>query len=478
MLLGIVPLLLLLFKPMGGYAQNSWQHSNEELTATGIRNQRITVADNGDVLAVAENAAFTHPALTDTVVVNYSSVSANLDRDVSIWKENSIRPLVFYFPFDSHLLIRSYAHNADILTRLDNLLDSGPINESIDEIEIIGACSPVGSEEYNMKLALSRCVMLRTYLRRQHPGVIEKLPIRFNIIGIDSIGYNILKAQNPTATEKETWNKLQYAAIRLKTKNNAPPQPEAPQHISDNPPQQPLRDTIFLKCDTVYVTTTQYIHTERMPKTSTPLYLGIKTNLLHDALLLPNLAVEWYMGNKWSLTLEGNWSWWTFDRPIQNLWYHRIQTVGMEVKRWFKSAYPLHGHALGVYSMVGNYDVRFFAENEYTKGYLSNLSWGAGVTYAYSLPIARRFNLEFALGVGYMGGRYYKYNYCTQHNHWAQQAAYNRNYVGPTRASVSLVWLPGAANDEKSRKKYANQQQRKYQQYMVKTEYETNKRRK
>lgn len=225
-------------------------------------------------------------------------------------------------------------------------------------------------------------------------------------------------------------------------------------------------DTVY-KTDTVYITTTQYIHTEKLPKTRAPLYLAIKTNLLYDALLLPNLAVEWYMGKQWSLMLEGNWSWWTFDRPIQNWWYHRIQTGGVELRRWFKSPYPLHGHALGVYSMIGNYDVRFFAEDEYTKGYLSNLSWSAGLSYTYSLPIARKLNLEFGLAIGYVGGRYYKYNYCMTHKHWAQQGVYNRKYIGPTRVGVSLVWLLGAGNDEKSRNSYAAWQKQKRDRYIV-----------
>jgi hypothetical protein len=169
------------------------------------------------------------------------------------------------------------------------------------------------------------------------------------------------------------------------------------------------------------------------------------------------------MGKDWSLLVEGNWSWWTFDRPIQNWWYHRIQTGGIDLRKWVKSPYPLHGHALGAYTMVGNYDVRFFTKDEYTKGSLSYQSWSAGLSYTYSFPIARRLNLELGLSVGYMGGRYYEYDYCMEHNHWAQRAMYNRNYFGPTRVGLSLVWLLGAGNDEKSRNIYLTRKNKKYQ---------------
>jgi hypothetical protein len=206
--------------------------------------------------------------------------------------------------------------------------------------------------------------------------------------------------------------------------------------------------------------------TENAPareREKTPVYAVLKTNLLYDAALLPNLSVEWYMGKDWSLAAEGNWSWWTFDRPIQNWWYHRIQVGGIELRKWVKSPYPLHGHALGVYTMLGNYDVRFFTEDEYTKGSLSYQSWSAGLSYNYSFPIARRLNLEFGVAFGYMGGRYYEYDYCLTHDHWAQRAMYNRNYFGPTRIGLSLVWLLGAGNDEKSKNIYLTRKNKKNQ---------------
>lgn len=183
-----------------------------------------------------------------------------------------------------------------------------------------------------------------------------------------------------------------------------------------------------------------------------PLHIAVKTNLLYDAVFLPNLTVEWYIGKQWSLAAEGNWSWWKFDRrPIQNTWYHRIQAAGIELRRWFNSPYPLHGHAVGVYSMIGNYDLRLFVKDEHTQGYLSRRSWSAGLSYAYSFPIAHRLNLELGLAVGYMGGRYYRYDYDMTYNHWAQLGKYNRNYVGLTRVGVSIVWLPGIGNEKKSR---------------------------
>lgn len=431
-----------------------------------IGNQRITIASNGDILSVSESEYISNAYHNDTVIVSYSDVSVDVNRDISVWK-GDYYPSVFYFPIDRHLLMRDYRNNAIMLNALDELAISKQVAASLDTIEIIGACSPIGGEEYNLKLALSRCMALRSYLRWMHLPFAESFPIKFNIIGVDKLGYSILKEQSPSLTEKQIWDRLQYAAIRLKMKDGSYIIPgsenqKIPPVIEE--PLQNLRDTVFLKCDTVYIMTTQYIRAEEPVRTPTPVYVALKTNLLYDAALLPNLTAEWYIGKQWSLAIEGNWSWWTFDRPVQNQWHHRIQSAGIELRHWFKSPYPLHGHALGVYSMIGDYDVRLFAKDEHTTGYLSYQSWSAGLSYAYSFPIANRFNLEFGLAFGYLGGQYYKYDYCMTHKEWTKRSKHNRNYIGPTRVGVSLVWLLGAGNDEKSRNKYAARQKQKHEQ--------------
>ena len=180
-------------------------------------------------------------------------------------------------------------------------------------------------------------------------------------------------------------------------------------------------------------------------------YFALKNNLLYDAVLLPNLTAEAYLGKQFSLAIEGNWSWWTFKKPVKSKSFYRIQSLGAEFRYWFKSPYPLQGHAVGVYSMVGDYDIRLFTKNENSKGSLSYGSWSAGFSYAYSMPLVDRVGLEFGLAVGYLGGKYYDYNYCIMHERWEQQAKYNRRYIGPTRVGVSVVWQLGNGNNTRNK---------------------------
>ena len=69
------------------------------------------------------------------------------------------------------------------------------------------------------------------------------------------------------------------------------------------------------------------------------------------------------------------------------------------------------------------------------------MNYAAGLEYGYSLPIASRLNLDFAIGVGYWGGTYYEYLPIDDCYVW--QATKQHKWFGPTKAEITLVWLLG-----------------------------------
>ena len=92
---------------------------------------------------------------------------------------------------------------------------------------------------------------------------------------------------------------------------------------------------------------------------------------------------------------------------------------------------------------VGYSDVEFGG-----RGYqMPHFGFGGGVEYGYSAPIARRLNLDFSLGIGYQGGTYHEY--VPIDNHYVWQSTRKRNWFGPTKLEVSLVWLIGRGNYHK-----------------------------
>lgn len=67
-----------------------------------------------------------------------------------------------------------------------------------------------------------------------------------------------------------------------------------------------------------------------------------------------------------------------------------------------------------------------------------------GVSYGYSLPLTSRLNMDFTLGLGYLGGIYKEYLPIDDHYVW--QKTRRMNWFGPTKAEISLVWLIGRGN--------------------------------
>jgi hypothetical protein len=143
-------------------------------------------------------------------------------------------------------------------------------------------------------------------------------------------------------------------------------------------------------------------------------------------------------------------AWWQ-NGASSKFW--RVYGGDFYVRKWFgqkAEENPFAGHHIGVYAQLLTYD---FCLGD--KGYMGGqpggniwdkLQYGYGVEYGYSLPIARRLNLDFTLGLGYMGGTYHEYRIADDCKVW--QATKNRNWFGPTKAEVSLVWLLGRSNNK------------------------------
>ena len=177
-------------------------------------------------------------------------------------------------------------------------------------------------------------------------------------------------------------------------------------------------------------------------------YMAVKTNMLYDALLVPNIGVEAYFGKDWSVAANLMYAWWKTDRRH---WYWRTYGGDLSVRKWLgkaAKAKPLTGHHLGVYGQIFTYDFETGG-----KGYIGGkpggtlwdkMNYSAGVEYGYSLPVAYRLNIDFSIAVGYWGGTYYEYK--PVDNCYVWQSTKERHWFGPTKAEVSLVWLIGRGN--------------------------------
>lgn len=158
--------------------------------------------------------------------------------------------------------------------------------------------------------------------------------------------------------------------------------------------------------------------------------LAVKTNLLYDAALLPNIEVEWRFNSDWSVALEGGVAWW--GRYSHNRSY-RLALIDPEVRRWIRPRGPWHGLYVGIFAGGGIYDL----QNSSRRGYRGEGAMG-GVSAGYMWPISRCLSLEAEIGAGYLYTRYKEYQPLDGHHVYKRTK--DLNYVGPLKVKFSLVW--------------------------------------
>lgn len=153
--------------------------------------------------------------------------------------------------------------------------------------------------------------------------------------------------------------------------------------------------------------------------------VALKTNALYLATTTLNAGVETALGSRTTLELAAAYNPWTFrsDRKM-----HLI-LLQPELKLWmcekFEGSFvDFHLHGAQYY---GGFSSRLY------DGWLA----GAGVGYGYDWILSPHWNLEAEIGAGF-ARLWYKESpnlpclKCQERKH--------RNYIGPTKAALSLVY--------------------------------------
>lgn len=355
---------------------------------------------------------------------------------------------------------------ADIKATLDN---EGVLPDSL---VIISSTSPEGPADFNRRLALERAANARQLLVDLFPqfdatkirtesrtndwsGLIlmlkrdntlkhrdqllqiltddtvedKNLALRRNPEAFAEIGeamlYNMRTASVTISVLKTDDNVDEFATAQPQPEAKPEPKPQTQPQPQPEPEPQPEPAPYVDPCN--------------------PFYMAVKTNMLYDLALVPNIGLEFYLGH--NLSIAGNWmySWWKSDPKA---WYWRTYGGDLALRWWFggkAQEKPLQGHHIGLYGQIVTYDFETGG-----MGYLGDKwTYGGGLEYGYSLPVAKRLNIDFTLGVGYLGGEYKEYLPIDGHYVW--QATKMRHWFGPTKAEISLSWLIGCGNYNKGK---------------------------
>lgn len=188
--------------------------------------------------------------------------------------------------------------------------------------------------------------------------------------------------------------------------------------------------------------------TIRQSQPVAPVYL--RTNLL---LPLLNAGAECPLGDSWSVGADVYWPW--MPRNASHKSCTQAFGVGVEGRYWLGSdrrpGSRLLGHSVGAFGMWGYYDLG----RNYTgdQGHF----YAGGLDYLYAKPIFKgKMHLELSLGVGYFYSNSIHYRVYEEGGKGYHDRLYRnkRSYIGPLKASVSLVLpLQGGKSKSKTGKK-------------------------
>lgn len=170
--------------------------------------------------------------------------------------------------------------------------------------------------------------------------------------------------------------------------------------------------------------------------------VAVKTNLLSDGVLSPNLGIEVGLSPKWTLDVSGQFNGWQLSHDRR--WKHWALQPG--VRYWLCDRFG--GSYFGAYMHGGQYnmggfdgkinflgtDARKLEESRYQGWFV-----GGGVSYGYAFVLDRHWNLETEIGIGYSYTRYDRFR-CAGCGKKVETDK-THHYVGPTKLAVNLVYL-------------------------------------
>ena len=387
--------------------------------------------------------------------------------------QDSLRTTIYFRPGYSllELSYRDNAANMKALTQGIQTIKGNPCVQ-LQHIRILSAASPEGNSALNKRVAKRRGERLRDYLK-------ETLVLPDSIFTVSSAGEDWQGLASLIAKEKTPWRNKALQIIRHTpewvTRNGkvVDGRKRQLQNLDGGKAWKYMLDNHFytLRTGAVVVCEVKTLAAESTPSAaeasleqarseqarlesasqqSAPQappgasYFALKSNLLYDALLVPNLSLEASIGSGWTLGAGGMLAWWSKDAKHR---YWRIYGGDLEIRKYFgtlSKSKPLQGHHLGIYGDFLTYDFEFGA-----KGYQSKATYAAGIKYGYSHPIANRLNLDFALGIGYLHSNYK--TYVPRDGCYVYQETKKRKWLGPTQAEISLVWLLGKGNTNKKK---------------------------
>ncbi|WP_321480658.1 DUF3575 domain-containing protein [uncultured Bacteroides sp.] len=166
--------------------------------------------------------------------------------------------------------------------------------------------------------------------------------------------------------------------------------------------------------------------------------LAVKSDLLSNAFFSPNVSFEQSLGGRFSVDVSLHYNPFGSKESLKR-WKHWL--VQPELRLW--ACRPFSGHFWGIHLLAGEFNI---ADTDLLAGlYKGTKSWryegsvmGAGLSYGYQWILSPRWGLEATFGLGYVRASYDRYRcaHCGE-----KLSSGHKNYLGPTKVAVSLVYM-------------------------------------
>lgn len=404
-----------------------------------------------------------------------------------------------FFRINSPVIDEDFKDNAStIATMREDIETTLQLDGAVpDSLLILSTASPDGGYEFNRRLAKNRAASTEKLLLEMFPQF-KNAHIKVEFLEEDWDGLlQVLKA-HPEFPQREEMmavvndkNDLQSKEYRLRALK------QGWRHLVNNYIHVLRNSSITLtvvmtatNADDEFVRGTPQVPIQPLdysyqPTFEQPMYgdilrrpaeepkfrksiLAARTNLLIPGM---NFGVEIPIGSNWSIGLDYFYPWAVSD---ENKWCSEMLGWFIDGKYWFTGdkyrwspTSKLKGHAVGLYAGIGYYDYQKITngmQGEYVD---------IGVDYTFALPISEdKLRLEFNLGVGFIYTLYRPYYPSSDFEDLIKEPGVKyrtTNFIGPTRASVSLVYpitVPCKKNPyvkmaERAARKEARQNKRK-----------------
>lgn len=176
--------------------------------------------------------------------------------------------------------------------------------------------------------------------------------------------------------------------------------------------------------------------------------VAVKTNSLYWLTTTPNAGFEFALGDRWTFEIAGGYNPWTLNKEDNIKAKHFLVTP--EFRYWFCESFQ--GHFIGInanytqFNAGGIHVPEVFYKVESLGYFLDMLQYsrsqgwavGAGLTYGYAFPIARRWNMEFNFGLGWW---YTQYDRFESRTCGLFQERIEKHAFGLTDLGISFIYM-------------------------------------